>query len=399
MASYHFENKVYIVEEPTVVTGSNQIIDGQGALLVGTDKGGIGLLIENCEHVVIQNFRLRQFKLGIVARNCKHITIRKCDISDTAETPPNTEFLNIWLPASEAIGGGILLEGVTDSTIELNNLEHQMNGLLAFRCQRLTVQQNQANYCSGAGFHLYATCDSRYLNNHADYCSRYYQSADDLQRGHMGADAAGFVIVHDSCRNTFRQNVARMGGDGFFLAGLTNMLLHHPCNDNLFEANDGSYSPNIAFEATFSSGNIFRRNIARACNYGFWLGFSRDGLLEGNEIAENRQAGIATENGLNFKVTQNHFRRNRHGVLLWSKHMPAFLKAVPENETRANWEIESNRFVENHIAVRIAPDQDHGIRPHRPAAPLLGAHRIGENVLKRNQTDFDVHGAEGRASL
>jgi parallel beta-helix repeat protein len=54
------------------------------------------------------------------------------------------------------------------------------------------------------------------------------------------------------------------------------------CDNNIIEDNDGSYSPTNAFEAIFSRGNIFRSNIANYSNYGFWLGVSRDGILENN---------------------------------------------------------------------------------------------------------------------
>jgi hypothetical protein len=66
-----------------------------------------------------------------------------------------------------------------------------------------------------------------------------------------------------------------MGGDGFFLAGMIPAYEYAECDNNLFEDNDGSYSPNNAFEATFSQGNIFRSNLANFSSYGFWLGFSK----------------------------------------------------------------------------------------------------------------------------
>ena len=217
----------------------------------------------------------------------------------------------------------------------------------------------------------------------------------------MGADAAGFLAVRGSCRNTFRGNLARMGGDGFFLAGMTPGFEPVGCDDNLFEGNDGSWSPNIAFEATFSRGNIYRDNLANRCNYGFWLGFSRDGVLEGNQVNGNRQAGIAVENGIHFHVSSNTFEDNAHGILLWSKRILDFEAGVPENDTSRDWLIEGNRFRGNMKAVRIAADQDHGIRP-LPAsgewgfpAPRPRDHVIRRNRFEKNATDYDFLGAEG----
>jgi nitrous oxidase accessory protein NosD len=199
----------------------------------------------------------------------------------------------------------------------------------------------------------------------------------------MGADAAGFLIVYNSCGNTFRRNNARLGGDGFFLAGLAPKGERAGCNDNIFEENDGSYSPNIAFEATFSRGNIYRHNKANDCNYGFWLGFSRDFVLAENQVWRNRQAGIAVENGFNMVAQGNDFRFNRHGVLLWSKHVALFARAVPENDTSRDWLIEENTFVHNDKAIRIAANQDHGIRPLPSVTPsTIQPH---SHIIRRNE--------------
>ncbi len=374
--------------EPIQITNSQLTLNGNGGMLVGASYEGTGLLIENCQQVTIKNLRIVGFRHGIVARNCRQIAIENCHISATSEMPANREFLNIWLPAEQAYGGAIFLQNVSDSMIEGNELSHQMCGLLAYHSQRLTIRGNVANYCSAAGFHLHDVCDSLLEENYADFCCRYQPRIDGT--GHMGADAAGFVMVMDSCRNRFLGNRARLGGDGFFVAGMTPQFERHGCDDNLFEGNDGSYSPNIAFEATFCQGNIFRNNKANQCNYGFWLGFSSQGEIAGNEMKENRQAGIAVENGVDFDVYDNRFIRNRHGILLWSKHIPEFLPAVPGNATSANWRIRQNIFRGNWKGIRIAPDQDHGIVKFEPPASPLGNHDIAGNKMGRNQIDFDI---------
>lgn len=255
-----------------------------------------------------------------------------------------------------------------------------------------------ANYCSGFGFYLHETSDSEFAANYADYCCRYEPREGGGGR-HMGADAAGFVIVNRSCRNRFGDNMARLSGDGFFLAGLHPSGEHVGCDNNVFAGNDGSYSPNIAFEETFSSGNVYRRNKASNGNYGFWLGFSADCLLEGNEIVGNRRAGVAVENGYAMTVRDNDFRRNEYGVLLWSKYVAAFARSVPQNDTSHDWLISHNRFRRNGTAVRIAADQDHAVRPMSvgvTAAPL-GRHMISDNQLKDNSADIQAEGISERS--
>ena len=384
-----FQPGTYYLPHGITIASDGITLDGSGALLVGQQRTGQGVNIENCSGVTIKNLCLQEFYHGLHAEHSRELTIANCRITSTAEVQPNTIFLNIWLPADKAYGGGILLREVKDSLILSNDLQHQMSGLLAYGCRHLTVRNNVASYSSGAGFHLHETCDSLFENNYADFCCRYEPRGE--RSGHMGADAAGFVIVYRSCRNVFRGNFARLGGDGFFLAGLTPEYEPAPCDENLFEENDASYSPNIAFEATFSQGNIYRNNSANRCNYGFWLGFSRETIIENNRIRHNRQAGIAVENGADFKVRSNTFEHNGHGVLLWSKHVPEFAAAVPENETSHDWWIEDNTFRHNDRAIRIAAEQDHGVQPLKDTVPAPRPH---DHFIRRNRIEDNRIGIE-----
>ncbi|HNT23964.1 MAG TPA: right-handed parallel beta-helix repeat-containing protein [Anaerolineales bacterium] len=387
------ESGIYYVPNGLTILEDGITLDGNGALLVGKERFGRGIRISGRSNVTIKNLRLQEYEFGIHAQDSQNLTISNCRITATAETPANTIFLNVWLPAEKSYGGGIFLKNVSHSQVLDNDLQHQMNGLHTYHCQHLAVRSNNASYCSGWGFHLYDTCDSLFEANTADYCCRYQPHGE--RTGHLGADAAGFLMVYNSCRNTFRRNNARMGGDGFFVGGMTSEFEPVGCNDNLFEENDGSYSPNIAFEATFCSGNVFRGNYANASNYGFWLGFSSNGVLENNQIINNRLAGIATENGCHFEVRNNLFQNNGHGLLLWSKQVPAFAKGVPDNDTSHNWVVEGNTFHNNRKAIRIAADQDHGVRPLPPTgewglpAPMPHHHAIRRNRLENNQMDLD----------
>ncbi len=389
---------VYFLPNGLTIAADGVTLDGNGALLVGAGRQGRGLLIQGRANVTVRNVRLIEYYHGIYAQDCSNLTISDCQVTATAEAAPNTVFLDIWKDADSAYGGGILLRDVRGGFILRNDLMHQMTGMYAYHCRRLTVRENNASYCSGWGVHLYETSDSLYENNVADYCCRWEPRGERL--GHMGADAAGFLIVHASCRNVFRRNLARMSGDGFFLAGLTPQFEPFGCDDNLFEQNDASWSPNIAFEATFSRGNIFRDNLANRCNYGFWLGFSQNGVLEGNQINENRRAGIAVENGVGFRVRGNTLAGNAYGLLLWSKRIPDFETAVPDNDTSRDWLVEENLLRDNRVAVRLAADQDHGVRPLPVSgewglpAPAPRRHLFRRNRLEKNGDSFDLTGAE-----
>lgn len=382
----------YYLPDGLTIAASQITVEGNGAVLIGEKCSGRGLSLRGQHHVTIQNVGLQGYYHGLYADDCHHLTIDHCQVRQTAEVAANSQFLNIWLPAGQAYGGGILLHRVQHSRLSHNDLQHQMNGLLTYHCHQLSVTENLANYCSGFGFHLYDTSYSQFEANYADYCCRYEPRG--VSHGHLGADAAGFVLVYGSSHNVFRGNYARLGGDGFFVAGLPPGATRPVgCDNNLFEENDGSYSPNIAFEATFCQGNTFRNNKANHCNYGFWLGFSHDNLLENNGLVGNRQAGIGVENGFDMIVHRNQFRHNQHAILLWSKYVADFAQAVPENDTSRDWLIEENEFNNNWVGIRIAANQDHGLRPlpaGTPPTPRPHHHTIRHNQLHNNRLAIEL---------
>ncbi len=379
---------VHYYPDGITIAASGVTLDGNGAVIIGQNRQGRGVKIDGHQNVTIKNLNVREYYHGIYAYRCQNLTITGCQITSTAEVAPNTIFLDIWLTPEAAYGGGIFLWHVEDSTVAANDLQHQMNGLLTYDCRRLTVKDNVASYCSGFGIHLFGTSDSLFEENFADYCSRWQPRGG--RTGHMGSDATGFLIVSGSSRNIFLRNYARLGGDGFFMAGLNPRFEFKPCNDNLFEENDASYSPNIGFEATFCQDNIFKNNIANYCNYGFWLGFSGTNTLEGNTMNYCHQAGIAVENGYGFKVIDNQFFANTHGIMLWSKHLPQFLSAVPKNDTSYDWVIERNTFSRHDKAIRIAADQDHGIRSFTPTGKRPHHHTIRANTIRDNRIGIEL---------
>ena len=383
------EPKVYVLPEGITIDSDNLTLDGQGATIIGTDKTGEGIRASGKKNIVIKNLRVMNYYHGVSVKQSKDIEIYNCTVTSTAETPSNTLFLDIWKTADDSYGGAIFLEHVTDANIHDNDLQHQMNGLLSYQCKRLEVRKNIANYCSGYGFHLFETSDSTFEDNYADYCCRYYLSN---SSSHLGADATGFLIIYKSCNNIFRKNYARLGGDGFFLAGLTPDGIDVGCNNNLFEENDASHSPNNAFEGVFSKGNIYQQNKANHSNYGFWLGFSSDCTLKDNQIYNNRQAGIAVENGINFKVLNNDIQNNAHGILIWTRSYDFLKKVHGMNETSRDWLIERNKLIQNKKAIRIAANQNHGIRALdgelSPVTP--NNHTIHNNEIRGNMIGIEL---------
>jgi hypothetical protein len=79
-------------------------------------------------------------------------------------------------------------------------------------------------------------------------------------------------------------------------------------------------------------------------------------------------------------------------VLLWSKHVPAFDAVVPENDTSRDWQIEDNTFNGNGKAIRIAADQDHGVRFYEPTGKVPHQHVIRGNTFEQGSVGVELAG-------
>ncbi len=225
------------------------------------------------------------------------------------------------------------------------DVQHQMNGILLYGCSGLTVERNNASFNSGWGVYLSASSDNIVQDNQLDFCNRLFRRPEDGSI-RVEADAAAIVLVFGSSRNQFLRNSCLCGGDGIFVAGYRHPGDIQPCNDNLFEQNDCRLSPNNAVELTFSRGNVFRRNDCSRSNYGFWMGFSWDNLIEDNTIEFNRWTGIAAEHAHDLSIRNNRIRLNGDGVRLWTRG-GAVVPYWKGFEVSYNVALEDNLFEQN----------------------------------------------------
>lgn len=360
-------------------------LDGNGAVLVGADFYGRGVTCRQRTGVTIRNLQVERYEHGLWLQACANIRLTANRITRTREIADTSVFLDVWRDERDAYGGGIYLNGVIDSVLEHNDVQHQQNGILLYGCDHVAVLGNNASFNSGFGIGLFGSSDNTIDNNTADFCCRVYQITKEsvlTERYHNGADAAGLVLMGSSSRNTITHNRLRGGGDGVFLGGFHKDLIRMPCNDNLFEDNDGSWSPNIAFEATFSARNVFRNNRADACNYGFWLGYSSETTVEGNSIKDNRIAGVAIEHGHHNTIRGNTFERNRDGAQFWVNAQPAFLDHYPECAESGDTQVTGNTFARNDAAVRIWSGREEG---GPPVAPRCHHFTVTGNTLRDNR--------------
>ena len=285
------------------------VLDLSGVTLDGEGTGGVGIRVHDCDDVTIVNGVLIGFHYGIHADNVSNLNIRGCVVSDNTNPPEAGWLSDTEAPVEEGFGGGIYLYKVRHCVIENNQLNNNFNGVSLVRSEHNVVRGNHASYCGNVGIYLLRSSHNEALHNLAEHCIRY--------TGRFWcdtADSAGILLEDGSNHNRIVGNSLRYSGDGFFIRAHN----REPSNHNFISGNDGSYSPNNAFEAGFSSGNVFDDNIANFSNYGFWLGYSTNNTVKGNEIRACRFDGIAIEHGQDNRIENNHIERNRNGIRLWS---------------------------------------------------------------------------------
>jgi parallel beta-helix repeat protein len=348
---------VYFLPNGIELAADNIALNGNGALLIGDGFKGRGVWATQKIGLTIKNLNVERYYHGIHINASANVRVQGCTVTRTHELAGQDTFLDVWLDRKDAYGGGIFFSGVQDGFIEGNDVQHQQNGIMLYGCNKIEIARNNASFNSGYGMLLYESSENEVIANIADYCSRTYHvnaEADVLkQRYHIGGDGAALVMMCGSSKNIIKHNKLRASGDGVFLGGFHKDYLKVPCNDNLFENNDGSHSPNIAFEATFSQRNVFRNNRAERCKFGFWLGYSTETLVEANEIKDNWVAGLAIEQGHKNRIENNTFARNRDGAQFWAGAKPAFGDWYPECIESYETTIANNTFVRHDTAVQV----------------------------------------------
>lgn len=343
--STRFSPGTYILPDGLTVAADNVVLEGDGTFILGPDRAGVGIRIQGRSGVTIRGLTLSGYYHAVRADDCQDILLQDLNIRNTFEIDGIDTFLYLWHRIEKVYAGAILLHNVQGGAVRGCDLQHQMNGVLLYGCTGLTIEHNNASFNSGWGVYLSESSDNLVQDNQLDFCNRVYRRPENGSI-RVEADAAGIVLVINSSRNRFLRNSCLCGGDGIFLAGYYHPGGVTPCNDNLFEDNDCRLSPNNAIESTFSKGNIFRRNNCSQSNYGFWMGYSWDNVLEDNIVDQNRYVGMAIEHGFDFTIRNNRIRHNGEGIRLWTRGGPV-VNYWPGHEVPYNVSVENNLIESN----------------------------------------------------
>lgn len=353
-----------------VIRGDDITVDFAGATLQGAGPAvdpdlarGVGIRVEGGRNVRIRNARVRGFKVGILARGTRGLELSGNDLSHNWKprlfSLVEHESLADWLSFHNnekdewlRFGAAIYLHDVRGGEIRGNTVEQGMNALLMVRTDSLLIRDNTFMFNSGLGIGLYRSSYNTIVRNRLDYNVRGYSHG--FYR--RGQDSANLLLYEQSSHNVVAYNSATHGGDGLFLwAGQSTMDTGKGgSNDNLFFANDFSFAPTNAMEATFSR-NAFVGNRAEGSEYGLWGGYSYQSPIVANCFAGNRW-GIAIEHGQDNAIVANHFVGDSTGIRLWGDSIVPSDWGYPKfRDTRSrDYRIAENRFAVHKQTLNVA---------------------------------------------
>lgn len=348
------------------IAADNVTLDGAGVVIQGTGFRGYAIRMNGHSGLTLHNFTIRGFDYGISIENAANVTIRNSNVSGNRKDT-DTGFLDIG--CGGCYGGGILFRNVSGSQVRGNVLTDESTGLEILGGGRNTVagnllsqgpEGNETRQDSCWGIRLEGSTENTVRGNVADFVDRRRYGLD-------SGDSAGILLVAGAHRNQIVGNSITHSGDGFFLGN----SCARESDGNYVAGNDGSYSPHNAFEATFSSGNVFDNNRADHSDYGFWLGYSHDSRVTNNEILDNASAGIAIEHGHGNEIDHNTVARSPWGIQLWAADTTCPWPECGARCPSANYKIHDNSATRNTLGLSI----------ENTAGAAVSRNRLADNSL------------------
>jgi len=356
------------------IDGDNVVLDLTGVTLnrgvqQPWEREGIGVHAAGHSHLTIRSGAIRGYRFGILIQGGEDLRVIGSDVSEnrsqkllsTDSHYDEGDWVDIFhLDAWESYGAGLYLKDVRGAYLENILGQNEQNGVMLANVTHATVMACNLSHNSGWGIALYRSSWNELLDNHADWdvrCEGKTYSA--------GCDSAGVLLIDGSNHNRVIGNSFAHSGDGYFVSKPETGA---SSDSNYVAFNDGSFSPHIAFESTFTADDQFFHNIADHSDYGFWLGYSRDTSVIDNHIEGSQRDGIAIEHGTGNIIARNQILRNGTAGIHLFHHAaalddPSREYSILENliggnlagialEQTTDVTITGNNFVNNDVGVR-----------------------------------------------
>jgi parallel beta-helix repeat protein len=308
-----------------IITASDTKLDLSGVTIesgdsLPADLTGIGILVREADRVTISGGRVRGYRWGVWVEGGSGHRVTDMALSGSRSgklrsTPlkfDEGDWLDIFHPESTLVyGGALLLMDTERDVVNRVRANGAQNGIALIRAREASVTGNDVSGNSGWGISLWASVANTIQANVASHNVRC-----EAPTWSRGCDSAALLLRDRSDSNLIADNDLRASGDGFFLSGQRGSV--RPSNGNIVVRNDASGSPHNAFEATFSTSNIFVDNRADSSRYGYWLGYSTATLVRGSTILGSREAGIAIEHGSDNELSRNVILGGKVGIHLFA---------------------------------------------------------------------------------
>jgi parallel beta-helix repeat protein len=261
------------------IRASNVTVDGRGAWLMGpatakaspkpSDFQSVAIHARGVSNVTLRNINARGWETGLKVEDGANWRLEHDDFSRNFHDPAFG-----W--GENGRRGGIVLKRVRASTIRECRANQVWDACALVDSSDNVLEDNDFSHSSNTALKLWTSSHNVVRRNNLSYGLR-------KSPGEVHArDSACVLIESGSNDNHFVENDCSHGGDGIFIRVLNGWV----STGNIFEANDCSYANNNGVEA-WAPRNVYRRNKANHCSYGFWLGASDQTVLLGNEASHN----------------------------------------------------------------------------------------------------------------
>jgi len=343
-----------------IINRRNVIIDGDSVSVHGNGFAGYFIYIENSDSVVIRNLQcVDSMYYAVFAKNSQHVQITNCNFSNNKKD--SLGYIDVWTDVDQALGGGVLMDSCVSSSVFSNIMKNSNDGVALYHCDSISVHDNDLSWNTSFGIRMYWTNTCTIHHNNCSHTNRLTDQSD-----------CGAILLIVSNENHVEHNNLTYSGDGIFLG---QYQYHAIPNNNYFAFNDGSYSPHNAFEATFASGNVFTHNRANYSDYGFWLGYSFNTIVDSNEITNNHTAGIAVDRGFQNSFHNDTIKANPIGIWLWEgSAIPPYTSWYSQDYLVAH-----TVLTENGIAISASDTKYLGLQADSIAYNANGVHLDGSS--------------------
>ncbi len=334
-------------ENAISVDEDNIFLDCQNASIISKSFKGFAIGINGRKSIIIKNCKAEGFWFGAVIRDSEDVKIQDSDFSRNF-----SDSAMAWQPFfpepgwQKTLGGGILIENSDKNTISNVTATGGNNGVAMFFSDYNIIENNIINYNYNAGVQMVQSSYNDIIGNTADHNIRF-----DKNCSTGGCDSASILIEFASNHNNFEYNDMTYSGDGYFMRSF--MVCS---NFNNVSHNDGSYSPHNCFESNFCPGSIFEKNKANYCDHGFWIGYTQETIVRGNEVKYNNN-GISIEHGINNKIIGNTIEGNLYyGIKIWND-LDKIVYQPPQNTLIAYNEIgKTGTFFQKAYGIVLTSD-------------------------------------------